>query len=126
MKNLLKYLIPLLMIVAFHNAAGRFDVPSKSSAESNLPIENTALSVSFLSGSSSLNLPSQITYSSPVRVEETARRTDSHSRQNFVFVKAGKLINTGIKYFVQKTTCVVKTSLTQHSGKLIFLGKLII
>lgn len=126
MKNLLKYLIPLLVVVAFHNAASGFDIPSQPTGVSEVPVENSAFSVSLSSSGSSLNLPSQISFSSPIRVEESARRTDSHSRHNLVFVKAGKLINTGIKYFVQKTTCVVKTSLTQHSGKLIFLGKLII
>lgn len=126
MKNLLKYLILLLVVVAFHNAAGRFDVPSQHSDESNIPVESSTFSVSLSSAGSSLNLPSQVSFSSPIRVEESARRTDSHSRQNFVFVKAGKLINIGIRYYIQKTACVVKTSLTQHSAKLIYLGKLLI
>lgn len=126
MKNLLKYLILFLVFVAFHDAASGFDVPSNHSIESKVPTESTTFSTSLSSAGSSLNLPSQISYSSPVRVEESARRTESHNRQNFVFVKAGKLIDTGIKYYIQKTACVVKTSLTQHSAKLIFLGKLLI
>lgn len=126
MKNLLKYLIPLLVIVAFHNAAGRFDIPSQYSDKSNTPVENSTFSVGLSSVGSCLNLPRQISVSSPIRVEESARRIESYSRQSVVFVKAGKLINTGIRYSIQKMVCVVKTSLTQHSSKLIFLGKLII
>ena len=127
MKNLLKYLIPLLVIVAFHNAAGRFDIPSSQySDKSNIPVENSTFSVELSSVGSCLNLPRQISVSSPIRVEESARRIESYSRQSVVFVKAGKLINTGIRYSSQKMECVVKTSLTQHSSKLIFLGKLII
>lgn len=68
MKNLLKYLLPIVMIVAFSNAAGGFESSPQKAVPHNSPTEDVELSGSFSTPNSELGVPGQVSLSCPIRV----------------------------------------------------------
>ena len=125
MKNLLKYLLPFVAIVAFCGAASGFCASSDESDQSCLlPIETGVCQASFATSGSAVCVPAQVSLPSTVRAEESARRTENAHRSHFVFLKSGKITNSGIGHSVRQSGFVVSTAVTEHAHKLIYLGKL--
>lgn len=127
MKNLLKYLLPFVAIVAFCGAASGFCASSDESEPSCLlPIETGVCQASFTTTGSAVCVPTQVSCTGSVRAEESARRTEHAHKSHFVFVKSGKIISSGIGHSVHKNGFVISTAVTEHAHKLIYLGKLIL
>lgn len=117
MRGVLKYLILFIVSVVSWEAA----------ESSDLPLEEASLSTVCLSETDSdFCLPAKVSFASPARVQSGARRTDNIQRNTFEFVKAGKLINSGIRCFMLRTSLSGNSSLSDPSRKLLFLGRLII
>ena len=126
MKRWLKYLLPLMVAVAFWNC--------KDNVLSTVPEETFATQAicdavcdNIISTSESeLCLPRQVSYTSSSRVQTTARRKTGYSRDNVEFTKSGKIINAGLRYFIQTKSILIHSSLVEPAHKLLYLGKLII
>ena len=74
-----------------------------------------------------LNLPRQISGLSNVyRVPNVVKRTNSWHKNNFEFVKSGKVVNVGISNFIQKESLSYLHRFAKSASWLIALGKLII
>ena len=74
-----------------------------------------------------LNLPRQISGISNVhRVQNVVKRTNSWHKNNFEFVKSGKVVNVGISNFIQKESLSYLHRFVKSASWLITLGKLII
>lgn len=126
MKTVLKYLLPFVVAAAFIRGG---DAPSTSTTAGYLEnlVENTA--AFFLDDSSSdshLWIPRQVSYSGPTRLQSGVRRTNTIQRNNLEVAKTGRIINVGVKYFIQKISIITQSSLTEPAHMLLSLGKLII
>ena len=126
MKRWLKYLLPLMVVVIFWNCKDNLTpkVPDVV-AESHSICEaicDTVISTS----ESELCLPRQISYANQSQVQTSARRTAGNSRINVEFAKSGKVVNSGIRYFIQRKSIIIHSSLVEPANKLLYLGKLII
>lgn len=126
MRNLLKYLIPIVMIVAFSNAAGGFDSSYQKSVSDCCPIETVEYSGFFSTPHSELGIPEQISLSCPTSVHSNVRRTVGTHRLVLEFIKSGKALNISVLYSEQRHSVIVNTSVIEHAHKLVYLGKLII
>lgn len=126
MRKWLKYLLPLMVATMFWNCT---DDPISAVPETFSPHQAICEAVcdNVISASESeLCLPRQISYTSPSRVQTTARRTTGCSRVNIEFAKSGRIINAGLIYYIQRNTIIIHSSLIEPSHKLLYLGRLII
>ena len=74
-----------------------------------------------------LNLPRQVSgISNTHRVPNLLKRTNSWHKNNFEFVKSGKVVNVGISNFIQKESLSYLHRFAKSASWLIALGKLII
>ena len=122
----MKYLLLMMVAFAFWNCNDNLlstvseeDFATQSLCES---VRDNIIS----SSESELCLPRQISYASPSRIQTTSRRTTSHCRVNIEFAKSGKVINAGLRYFIQSKSILIRSSLIEPAHKLLYLGKLII
>lgn len=126
MKNLLKYLIPILMVAAFSCVAGRSDSSSLETRHCTGTIEDYASAASLSKPDYDLSIPRQIA-SSTTNLQGNARRiVNTHARTLFQIVKSGKALNAAVVYSVQRNSVIVNASVVEHAHKLVLLGKLII
>lgn len=126
MKNLLKYLLPLAMIVTFCNVAGRSVSSSHQDSFSGFPTDEVTFADYLSAPVSELNLPGQISLSCSARLHGNARRTVSIHRSAVEFVKSGKAFNISVFCSAQRKSVIINTSVIEHAHKLVYLGKLII
>ena len=126
MKRWLKYLLPLMVAVAFWNCKDNVlsTVPEETFATQAI-CESVCDNI-ISSSESELCLPRQASYASQTRVQTTARRTAGCCRVNVEFAKSGKVINAGLRYFIQTKSILIHSSLIEPAHKLLYLGKLII
>lgn len=125
MKRLLKYLLPVLMAAAFLGCMDERESVASSGAVADMTFgaeTQAAISASeydFL-------IPRPTSFASAQRVQGSARRTGSFQRNNLEFAKSGKVINAGLRYFIQRKSLIVHSSLIEPAHRLLYLGKLII
>lgn len=126
MRIWLKYLLPLMVAVVFWNGKDNLlsTVPEEIIATQTIcdAVCDNVISTS----ESELCLPRHVSYTSSSRVQTTARRTTGYSRDNVEFTKSGKIINAGLRYFIQTKSILIHSSLVEPAHKLLYLGKLII
>lgn len=126
MKIWLKYLLPLIVAAFFWNCKDNLILTVPEDASSTHAVYET-LCINVISASESeLCLARQISYSAPFRIQTSARRTAGYGRVNVEFAKSGKLINAGLRYFIQTQAILIHSSLIEPAHKLLRLGKLII
>lgn len=126
MKKLLKYLLPVIAVLAFWNC---MDAPVRSAAEEvsvAMSLEEAAYQTTISDPESELCLPRQVSSANFHRVQSTARRTGGACRNNIEFIKAGKMVNADIKYSVQIKDIIIHSSLIEPAHRLLCLGRLII
>lgn len=127
MKNLLKYLILIILPAALFNIAGSSDSSSPNDTSSAFCIDATSLSESFSAADSGISAPRTTSFSYPTRVQTNARRTaNANNRTPVEFVKSGKAFNTSVIYSVHHNNITTSISETGHAHKLVYLGKLLI
>ena len=126
MKYLLKYLIPVFLGVIIGWCVGEC---GSDSAETDLNTYTAVFSVSdscISSPDQEFCLPRPVSFANTQRVQTGARRTNSINRNCIEFAKAGRVMNAGIRYFIQNKSVLVHSSLSEPSHRLLYLGKLII
>lgn len=126
MKNRFAYLIIFFMSAVLFNAAERHDAFSDEDHAGGFVMETVTSSTFISDTDSDFCPPRQISSINSVRLSSTSRRVLGSQRHNLEFVKAGKLINTGIRYFIQKSFINVHSSVTGQAHRLASLGRLII
>lgn len=127
MKNLLRYIIPLLIFAALINAAGSGDSSSEQGIRHSDTMQSADFSGFLHSSDFDLSVPRTVSLSSSFRVSGNARRTvNTHNRSHFEFLKSGKIYSASILYSFQRNSVILNTTLIEHSYKLVYLGKLII
>ena len=126
MRKLLKYLIPLIVVVAFSGSTddSAVEVSKTPSVDASAMLDISHSSIS--SSEAEICLPRQISSASTPRVQNGVRRINSIQRNNIEFTKAGKVINSGIRYLVQNRSIIISSSLSEPACRLISLGRLII
>ena len=126
MRSWLKYLLPLVVAVAFWNGKDNLLSTVPEEIISTQTICDAVCDNVISTSESELCLPRQVSYTSSSRVQTTARRTTGYSRDNVEFTKSGKIINAGLRYFIQTKSILIHSSLVEPAHKLLYLGKLII
>lgn len=106
----------MVSVVSFEAADSADDVVGKSEVSSTC----------FTESDYDYCLPVRASIAGPVRIHSTSRRNVNVQRQNFEFVKSGRIINPGIRCLIQKTSINNNTSLTDPASRLLSLCKLII
>ncbi|MBR5299524.1 MAG: hypothetical protein IKU36_04640 [Bacteroidales bacterium] len=126
MKKLLKYLLFLVVTVAFWGSADK-DVSSVSIEDiADMSIEDVSSHVDFSQTDYAFSLPRQTSFANSQRAQSSVRRTNSVHRSNTEFVKSGKVENAGLRFAIQAKSIIIHSSLIEPAHKLIYLGKLII
>lgn len=126
MKRLLKYLLPVIAVLALWNCMGTSVSADTGNAAAAMSLEETVYQTVISESQSELCLPRQISVASCQRIQSGARRTVGSGRNNIEFTKSGKIINADIRYFVQKKSIIIHSSLIEPAHRLLYLGKLII
>ena len=126
MKKWLTYLLPLMVVTLFWNCKDNRTSTSPDKPALVNTISETVCDNVIYASESELCLPRQISYASPSRIQSSTRRTTGHNRVNFEFTKSGKLINAGLRYFIQTKSILIHSSLIEPAHKLLYLGRLII
>lgn len=126
MRNLVKYMFLLGVIAAFFYAAGKFDPSSKIVLPPGQSIGDIGLSFSTSSQNHDYDFSSQTTLAGSGNIEEHARRAENGRRHNLHLDRSFRFTATNFGIFTHSREVVIRTSVTEHIHKLIFLGKLII
>ena len=126
MKRWLTYLLPLIIVALYWNYKDNLISSSPEKLSPVHAISETLCDNVIYAAESELCLARQISYTGLSRIQTSARRTSSYSRVHFEFAKSGKLINTGLRYFIQAKSILIHSSRIEPAHKLLYLGKLII
>ena len=126
MRKLLKYLFIFIVAAVFWDRAGASISVAETDTAADTPVSESVIYTKISASDSELCPPRQVSLTNTVRVQSTARRTNGVQRNNIEFTKAGKVINTGQRYFIQKKSIITHSSLIEPAHKLLYLGKLII
>ena len=128
MRQILKYIFLIILVVAafvgganescLSNSQGRTDATS-------CDVEQCYFKSSSLY--SDICLPEQTSGITLLHVQATpAKKVCNAHKNNFEFVKFGKVVNAGIRSIIQKQSLNILCSFAKPAHKLISLGKLII
>ena len=127
MKKLLKYLLPLIIAAAFWNWS---DTKHESSVPEEaiacMHIDQTSRQSDISESQNEFCLPRQESFGNTQRLQNAPRRTTGFNRSNLEFTKSGKVINAGLRFFIQQKSLIVHSSLIEPAFRLLYLGKLII
>ncbi len=126
MRKLLKYLFIFIAAAVFWDRAGACVSAAETDTGTDTSVCESVIYTTISASDSELCPPRQVSLTNTVRVQSTARRTNGVQRNNLEFTKAGKVINTGQRYFIQKKSIITHSSLIEPAHKLLYLGKLII
>ena len=126
MKLLLKYILPVLVSLAFAGYGDAVSCGESVLSDMDVALNESALSCDISESEPEPCLPRQITPTVNVTSHSNARRTDNQHRHGFEFVKSGKVINAGVRYFIQNRSVAFYSSIAEPSHRLIQMGKLII
>ena len=126
MKCVLKYILPILCLVLYVNSgiyrhtadAIHTQLPATNEAVVDAPDTNKPLAELCNQRTSHLE--------TLLRIPSNTRRADTESRHNISYLKAGKIIHTGIYYTTYNHIKLRNAILSEPSHRLICLGKLII
>ena len=127
MKNLLKYLLLSLVVLAFHIGAkdglsAHEDIQDYDCASAY----TASLNVSITAPTADICIPRQVSTVSVPRLQSNSNRHETSHRQNHEVVKSGKTINSILKYVVQKQSLILHSTLMEPANKLVSLCRLII
>lgn len=126
MKKWLTYLLPMMVVALFWICK---DNHTYATPDEDAPVHSICETVCdnvIYASESELCPARQISYAGPSRTHTSARRTAGYARVNVEFAKSGKLINSGLRYFIQTKSILLHSTLIEPAYKLLYLGKLII
>lgn len=124
MGKYLKYLLPLIMALAFWNCTDDSESTAAGKASEAIFLNEPECHSDISEPESKLFIPRKVSFAH--RTQGAVRRTSGAQRNSFEFVKSGRIINADIRYFVQKKSIIIHSSLTEPGNRLLCLGRLII
>lgn len=126
MKQFLKYLLLLVVAaVLWGSADDAVSAPSVQDIE-EIVFNGSITPTSVSAQEHQCNLPRQTSIVNAPSVQNAARRTSTFQRNNLEFTKSGKVINSGLRYFIQLQSVIVHSSLAEPGNMLLCLRRLII
>ena len=126
MKQFLKYLLLLVVAaVLWGSADDAVSAPSVQDME-EIVFNGSITPTSVSAQEPQCNLPRQTSIVNAPSVQNAARRTSTFQRNNLEFTKSGKVINSGLRYFIQLQSVIVHSSLAEPGNMLLCLRRLII
>ena len=126
MGKLFKYLLPVLAAVVFWNCAENPANPVSDESVADISLIEVACQSSLSSTDHEFCPPRQVSFANAQRVQNAPRRTSGVQRSNLEFTKSGKVINAVLRYFIQRKSVIIHSSLIEPSHRLLCLCKLII
>ena len=128
MKKLLKYLLPIIFFaVISHSMEGSvtdISLEDFKTVEESLTAQQCT--ITDADNGSEFCLPRQISTANTLRAHNSLKRTSGAHRIHTEFIASGKVINAGLRLFIQKKSIITRSSLADPSCRLLALGKLII
>lgn len=126
MKQFLKYLLLLVVAaVLWGSADDAVSAPSVQDME-EIVFNGSITPTSVSAQEHQCNLPRQTSIVNAPSVQNAARRTSTFQRNNLEFAKCGKVINSGLRYFIQLQSVTLHSSLAEPANMLLCLRRLII
>ncbi len=126
MKNFIKYLIPIIIAFAFIDGMGKSDSAIAENSIEDLTTEFVTTDTDFSIFDSALHNSRQISSVGAPNIKSTSQRTNNAHKNNFTFVKAGKILNTGIINSLYNNSSTLYSFLAKPTRRLISFGRLII
>ena len=126
MKNLLKYLIPFIMVLAFIDGADKSDSYLQDIDCSLLSSDTASFYSDCSNCHSDFSLPRQISTANGARIVSTNKRQGGSYKNNSEFIKAGTIVNSFIRHSVQKKALIISASCFNPNLRLVTLCKFII
>ena len=126
MKRLLEYLLLFTVAaVLWGSADNTVCAPSVEGME-EIAFNGSITQTSVSAPGHQCNLPRQTSIVSAPTIQNAARRTSTSQRNNLEFAKSGKIINSGLRYFIQLQSVILHSSLAEPGNMLLCLRRLII
>ncbi len=127
MRNLLKYLILSLIVLAFNkDVKGDWFIQEDIKIDYSTNVCTASLNASIAIPKTEICIPRQISIASTVRLQSHSSRHKTSHRHNHEVVRSGKAVNSIIRYGVQKYSSIIHSSLMEPANKLAILHRLII
>ena len=126
MNYLLKYLIPIIIAIAFINGADKSDSVILTERIQDVTTEVNAFFSDYSSSDFDIYLPRRVSSTNVLNFQISPKRANSSLRYNFEFIKSGKVISIEISNFIQKKSKIIHSSFTKPVLRLIRIGKLVI
>ena len=128
MRKLLKYLLPIFVfaVVSHSKESALTDVSFEDfkTVEESVIAQQTTLTDA--DNGEEFCLPRQISTANTLRAHNSVKRTPGAYRINTEFIASGKLINAGLRFYIQIKSIITHSALADPACRLHTLGKLII
>ena len=126
MKKIVKYLIIAIIAIAFFGGTNKSDSAIAENSIEDLTIEFVTTDTNFSIFDSALHSSRQVSPVNTSTLQNTSQRANNGHRQNYTFIKAGKILNTGVINSIYNNSQTYYSYLTKPTHRLISFGKLII
>lgn len=125
-EKLLRYLIPIMLLaVVIYGNLGKLDSFSDTNPTDSVTSEIGSCYSDAVSDSDRL-IQSPMTSSHSFRLQTTTKRTNNTCKNNFEFVKLGRIADCNITNLLQKKSLIKYSSFIKPSHRMICLDKLLI
>ena len=126
MKNFIKYLILIIIAFAFIDGMGKSNSTVTMNSIEDLTTEFVTAHTDFSIFDSALHSSRQVSPVNTLSLQNISQRANNGHRQNYTFIKAGKILNTGVINSIYNNSQTYYSYLTKPIHRLISFGKLII
>lgn len=126
MTKFIKYLIVIIFAIAFFGGTNKSDSTIVENSIENLTTEFVTVHIDFSIFDSALHSSRQVSPVNTSTLQSTSQRANNGHRQNYTFIKAGKILNTGVINSIYNNSQTYYSYLTKPTHRLISFGKLII
>lgn len=126
MQRMFKYILVFIFAAAIWSGADEAVVDLSPEMFAELAIDDLHPQTTFSDYESEPLLPRQITSSSAHQAPVVVRKVGGVQKTNLEFTKSGKLINAGVRYFLQNHYRILRSSKADPGLMLHSLGRLII
>ena len=126
MKNFIKYLILIIIAFAFIDGIEKSDSAMAENSIEDLTTEFVTTDTDFSIFNSALHCSRQISSVSVPNLKTASQRVNNTHKNSFTFVKAGKILNTGIINSLYNNPLTHYSTFTKTTHRLISFGRLII
>ena len=126
MKGFIKYLILIIIAFAFIDGMGKSNSTVTMNSIEDLTTEFVTAHTDFSIFDSALHSSRQVSPVNASSLQNISQRANNGHRQNYTFIKAGKILNTGVINSIYNKSQTLYSYFTKPIHRLISFGKLII